>query len=146
LINIEKLLQRQPAHTVSSIPTPPSVPDHPLSTETNSPAISPNGGTVYDATTLTQSAVASRLIEQAVVNSPGAYQNAELVAALHSLRDMVGKIEEIPSSTELDPPHGLPKAEQPEPPTEVEIERLLRKAEGRSAKWKKCTQADLAVH
>ncbi|KAK1021988.1 hypothetical protein LTS16_026087 [Friedmanniomyces endolithicus] len=96
----------------------------------NSPAISPNNDTAYDATTLTQSAVASRLIEQAVVNSPGAYQNAELVAALHSLRDMVGKIEEVPSSTELDPPHGLAKAEQPEPPTEEEIERLLRKAEG----------------
>ncbi|KAK0276305.1 hypothetical protein LTR35_010630 [Friedmanniomyces endolithicus] len=96
----------------------------------NSPAISPNNDTAYDATTLTQSAVASRLIEQAVVNSPGAYQNAELVAALHSLRDMVGKIEEVPSSTELDPPNGLPKAEQPEPPTEEEIERLLRKAEG----------------
>lgn len=146
MINIEKLLQRQPAHTVSSIPTPPSVHDHPISTEMNSPAISPNNDTAYDATTLTQSAVASRLIEQAVVNSPGAYQNAELVAALHSLRDMVGKIEEIPSSTELDPPHGLAKAEQPEPPTEEEIERLLRKAEGRFAKWKQCTQADLAVH
>ncbi|KAK0943842.1 hypothetical protein LTR29_004606 [Friedmanniomyces endolithicus] len=130
LINIERLLQRQPAHPVTSIPTPPSVPDRLISTETNSPAISPNDDTVYDATTLTQSAVASRLIEQAVGNSPGAYQNAELVAALHSLRDMVGKIEETPSSAEFDPPHGIPKAEQPEPPTEEEIERLLLKAEG----------------
>ncbi|KAK5143958.1 hypothetical protein LTR32_004014 [Rachicladosporium monterosium] len=114
----------------------------------NSPAISPNNDTAYDATTLTQSAVASRLIEQAVVNSPGAYQNAELVAALHSLRDMVGKIDEVPSSTELDPPHGLAKAEQPEPPTEEEIERLLRKAEADAIRqvyvygllWNLCTE------
>ncbi|TKA68876.1 hypothetical protein B0A55_09252 [Friedmanniomyces simplex] len=130
LINVEKLLQRQPAHIASSIPTPTTVPDHSLSTEANNQAVSPTNDTVYDATTLTQSAVASRLIEQAVGNSPGAHQNAELAAALKSLRDMVGKIEDTPSSTEFDPPYGPPKAETSEPPTKDEIERLLRKAEG----------------
>ncbi|TKA63158.1 hypothetical protein B0A55_10174, partial [Friedmanniomyces simplex] len=145
LVNIEKLLQRHSNATAPSAPqpiaegrvfaptsaiTPTTVINQLSSIDETNQALSPTGDAVYDATTLTQSAVASRLIEQAVGNSPGAHQNAELAAALNSLRDMVEKIEDTPSSAELDPPHGLPKAEPAEPPTEAEIERLLRKAEG----------------
>ena len=87
---------------------------------------------ISDPTTGTHSAVASRMVEQAIGDSPRAYRNSELAAALHSLKDMVAKVEDVPSSTEAASQWALEEAAIVKPPTEAEIDKLVQKAEGRS--------------
>lgn len=81
---------------------------------------------VGDATTSTHSAVASRIVEQAVGN--GVYQSYELAAALNSLKDMVNIVKETPNSNST--PSRLAKdAELVEPATNTEIDELVNTAE-----------------
>ncbi|KAK5738434.1 hypothetical protein LTR17_005962 [Elasticomyces elasticus] len=138
LVNIERLLQQSNTRSLpspdsdlhggslTSVPTPTSGINHPASVDTINHAVSALHSDANEASTGVQSALASHIIEQAVGDSPAIYQNAELIAALQSLKDMVGKVEETPSS-EFARSHwsigGLA-----DPPTELEIELLLQKA------------------
>ncbi|KAK5684891.1 hypothetical protein LTS10_002966 [Elasticomyces elasticus] len=137
-VNIERLLQQSSTRShpspdsdfhggsLTSVPTPTSGTNHPASVDTVNNAVSALHSDANEASTGVQSALASHIIEQAVGDSPAIYQNAELIAALQSLKDMVGKVEETPSS-EFARSHwsigGLA-----DPPTELEIELLLQKA------------------
>lgn len=145
-MNIEKLLQQQPsaassgwtlqavqepstAFKASLLTTRTAVP-HLSPTLVSDHPTSPIGNATYDATTLNKSAIASRVIEQAVGDSPGTYQDPELAAALESLREMVTKIDDTPHTTELNRSSLLLKSKPVDRPSEAELNRLLQKAEG----------------
>lgn len=77
------------------------------------------------------STVAHKFIEQAVGHSPATYHNAELAAALRSLKEMVNKVEDTPATTdEVQSLWSRPGAEAVEPPSQAEIEKLLSLAQG----------------
>ena len=87
---------------------------------------------MHDATTGVHSAVASKLIEQAVGDSPAAFLNSELAAALQSLKEMVGKIEDKPDSTDKVQAHWSWRETEPvASPTLPEIDKLLSSAKGK---------------
>ncbi|KAI7231683.1 hypothetical protein KC330_g6295 [Hortaea werneckii] len=138
LANIEALLTRKPksaadtpaegaygndqANALSNGQTPGSE----ASTRVPTP-----GYTLHDATTGVHSAVASKLIEQAVGDSPAAFLNSELAAALQSLKEMVGKIEDKPDSTDKVQAHWSWRETEPvASPTLPEIDKLLSSARG----------------
>ena len=83
----------------TSISTPATAISHPSSASVTQQA-APIDYEVCDATTGTHSAVASRIIDRAVMDNPRASQDSELVAALNSLRDMVSKTKEVPDTAE----------------------------------------------
>jgi len=138
LANIEALLTRKPKSAVGTPsevaygndhgtalgngPTPGSDPI----TRVPTPSY-----TLHDATTGVHSAVASKLIEQAVGDSPAAFLNSELAAALQSLKEMVGKIEDKPDSTDKVQAHWSWRETEPvASPTLREIDKLLSSARG----------------
>jgi len=130
LASIEKLLQQQRGSTTKSpgehgdsVPTPRTAPITPSSIGTTELKPS-NNYHVGDAGAGPHSAVASSVIEQAVGQSTGAYGDAELAAALSSLKDMVSHIEETHDLTDF---AGFREEGKPmEPPDGTDIERLLQ--------------------
>jgi hypothetical protein len=89
-----------------------------------------NDTEIVDATTSTHSAVASKLIENALENTPIAYQSAELANALNHLREMVAGIKDNPAPTaESSAVRGSINVESP---TLKEVQGLVTKAEGSS--------------
>ncbi|KAK3074333.1 hypothetical protein LTR53_003323 [Teratosphaeriaceae sp. CCFEE 6253] len=142
LVRIEALLQRQVAagaqppistSTALDIATFPTVPaaetgaSHPSSTKTTDFDDSMTLD-VREATMESQSVAASKLVEQAIGNSPGTYENHELAAALNSLRQMVGGIDTL-STESLGFSEGQPYANAPaEPPTAAELGHIVQRA------------------
>ena len=95
---------------------------------------SSTGYKLHYATPSTHSEVASRMVEQAIEQDEAAHQDAELAAALASLKDMLGKIEESPASSSdtVRSLWSLEGADIVEPPTLAEIDTLVAKSDGRS--------------
>ncbi|KAI7424855.1 hypothetical protein KC336_g7041, partial [Hortaea werneckii] len=92
LANIEALLTRKPKSAVDTPPEGAYNNDQATALSNNGPTpgsdpitrVPTPGYTLHDATTGVHSAVASKLIEQAVGDSPAAFLNSELAAALQS--------------------------------------------------------------
>ncbi|KAI7261982.1 hypothetical protein KC352_g9846, partial [Hortaea werneckii] len=138
LANIEALLTRKPKSAVDTPPEGAYSNDHGTALSNGpTPGSDPitrvptPGYTLHDATTGVHSAVASKLIEQAVGDSPAAFLNSELAAALQSLKEMVGKIEDKPDSTDKVQAHWSWRETEPvASPTLPEIDKLLSSARG----------------
>ena len=82
-----------------------------------------------DATTNTHSVLASKVIEQAVGESPIMTQNPALATALASLKDMLGKINETPHTTDLNTTLWNRPIDKAAPPSRSEIYEILRKSD-----------------
>jgi hypothetical protein len=82
-----------------------------------------------DATTNTHSVLASKVIEQAVGESPVMTQNPALATALNSLKDMLGKINETPHTTDLNTTLWNRPIDKAAPPSRSEIYEILRKSD-----------------
>lgn len=145
LAGVEKLLQQQQQTLVSLAPGDFSTPrtdfrkaasssesTAALPSPESQPATAADHDT-YDATTGSHSTVAHKIVEKAVERSPGTYQDSELVAALNSLKDMVGRMEDGSSTLEVSESCWRPLhsgSDQVNPPTAAEMKRLLREAPG----------------
>ena len=149
LVNIEKLLERQTAKrarmlhepatsytaavedgmTFSALPTPETTVSQPIPT-TPTQHVDSVSHEVSAASTESHTVAASKIIEQAIGSSPGAYQSHELAAALGSLRDMVGKLDEGSGSNDR---HGRLQLETTSAgkPSRTDIEDVLFQAECR---------------
>lgn len=132
LTSIEKLLQQQRGSAIETAvrreDSPRAAPITPSSVATSE--LKPlNSYHVGDVGAGPHSAVASSVIEQAVGESAGAYGDVELAAALRSLKDMVGHIEETSDHTDFT---GFREEGKPmEPPDETDIERLLQNCQSK---------------
>lgn len=84
---------------------------------------------VYDATANTHSVLASKLVEQAVGQSPTIDQNPALASALSSLKDMLGKINDNPNTADLSKTLWNRPVDKAPPPTRAEIYEILKKAD-----------------
>jgi hypothetical protein len=82
-----------------------------------------------DATTNTHSVLASKVIEQAVGESSVMTQNPALANALASLKDMLGKINETPHTTDLNTTLWNRPIDNAAPPSRSEIYEILRKSD-----------------
>jgi hypothetical protein len=137
--SIEALLQRQSTVEASDLNLIGCAKDYSsLSTTVTTPSASSlapqrratNDTEIVDATTSTHSAVASKLVENALENTPLAYQSTELAHALNHLKDMVAGIKDNPAPTaEYSTVRGSINVE---PPTLKEVQGLVSKAEGPS--------------
>jgi hypothetical protein len=103
------------AHSVSESPS--ILTDHVAATE------------AVDATTNAHSVLASKVIEQAVGESPVMTQNPALATALNSLKDMLGKINETPHTTDLNTTLWNRPIDKAAPPSRSEIYEILRKSD-----------------
>jgi len=82
-----------------------------------------------DATTNTHSVLASKVIEQAVGESPVMTQNPALATALASLKDMLGKINDNPHTADLNTTIWNRPVDKAAPPSRAEIYEILRKSD-----------------
>ena len=145
LASVEKLLQQQQNTLVSLAPSDFSTPRRGVGKAASSSAStaalpSPESQPAAavdqdscDATTGSHSTVAHRLVEKAVEESPVTYQDSELIAALNSLKDMVGRMEDGANSSEFSEMSWRPLhsgSDQVNPPTAAEMSRLLEEAPG----------------
>ena len=73
--------------------------------------------------------LASKVIEQAVGESPVMTQNPALATALASLKDMLGKINENPHTADLNTTLWNRPVDEAAPPSRAEIYEILRKSE-----------------
>jgi hypothetical protein len=82
-----------------------------------------------DATTNTHSVLASKVVEQAVGESPIMIQNPALATALNSLKDMLGKVNETPHTTDLNTTMWNRPIDKAAPPSRSEVYEILRKSD-----------------
>jgi hypothetical protein len=141
LANIEAYLKRMPmgstpsaqVYTSSLAPTPGNAfasPDVHSVSESSGILSDPAATTdAVDATTNTHSVLASKVIEQAVGESPVMTQNPALATALNSLKDMLGKINETPHTTDLNTTLWNRPIDKAAPPSRSEIYEILRKSD-----------------
>lgn len=147
LVNIERLLQQQQARTTHA--TSDWTSEYHQSTELNvssvdttnalpSPASQPSAAAdidTCDATTGAHTTAARKVVEQAVEGSPGTYQDFELLAALNSLKDMAGRIEDGPNSLDHSESAWRPLHSGSDiltPPSSDELRRLIEESEGKT--------------
>lgn len=142
LANIESYLKRMPAaSSPASHGNAPSLAQTPANTFA-SPSHSLSGSSgvylehaaltdAFDATPNTHSVHASKVIEQAVGSSSSMNRNPALTGALASLKEMIGGINENPSTADLSTTLWNRPTEKAPPPSRAEIYEILRRADSK---------------
>ena len=145
LVKIEQLLQQQrsatfiqPDHSPpgtqngsgASTSTSTAANGH-LSASTPATQATSTDFEVQDATTGAHSVVASKIVEQAVEDSPGAHRNFELAGALNALKEMVAKSQQPLTAIDfVETDWAAEAAALVVPPTLAEVDVLVGKAAG----------------
>lgn len=136
LANIEAYLKRipsgsSPASNTAQTPANAFASPGAHSTAPSSGSLTDHAASIeaFDATANTHSVLASKVIEQAVGESPVIDQNPALASALGSLKDMLGKINDNPNTADLNTTLWTRPIDKAPPPSRTEIYEILKKAD-----------------